>query len=193
MATMLPALFTSSATTAGTAAAGTAAATSVSGAAGSMLANAMAASATGGGLLESLSTGLFIASSAAGIVSGLAGMGVAEQQAQLAEQQAEQEKLQGRLDSLRILQELNDNLAAQTVAAFASGLAPTGSIATGKIQAISEAEFETGITRSDAEMRAAARQTQASIARSQGTSSLVGSLAGAAQTGAIGISRAARR
>ena len=193
MATALASIFTSSATTAG--AVGAAAAPVGAG----LLPSAVAAqtaglsAAAGGGFLESLSTGLFVASGISELAGGFAQQSILEDQATMESFNAQQELVRGREDSLRILQELNDNLAAQMVAAFASGVAPTGSAAAGKEQAIEQAKFETGLARDEAEIRAAARRSEADILQKRGQSALIsGATSGLGSIG-VGVARSTRR
>lgn len=197
MATALPALFTTSATAlpaGATAAAIPAAGLGATSVGAAITPVAAATTAAGGfGLLDALSTGLFIASGIGQIGSGIAEQKLLSGQSKMEEFNAQQEVLRGREESLRILQELNQNLAAQTVGAFASGLAPTGSVEAGKKQAIQSAQFETGIARDEAEMRAGARRQQAAVQKRRGQAALVGGLFDAAGTFGEGAIRVARR
>lgn len=198
MATAIPALFASSATA--LPAGATAAALPAAGLGSSLAAGATITPVAAGltaaaetSFLGSLATGLSIGSGVLSVAGGLQEQRILAGQAEMESFNAQQEILRGREDSIRLLQELNRNLAAQTVAAFASGLAPTGSVEAGKQQAIEQAKFETGITRDEAEIRAGARSQQAGVLRQQGLPALTGGIASGAGTIAQGVTRTVRR
>jgi len=108
-----------------------------------------------------LSTGFSVFSGLASIAAGNQQASGLKAQQQDMDMQAKQELLSGREDALKALKSLNQTLASQTVAGYASGVTGVGSASVAKDQAIREGEYQISIARDNAEMRSASRRSQA--------------------------------
>lgn len=102
------------------------------------------------------------------VVGGLASIraGQAQEEGLLAQAEdeklrANQETLNGRQVALDAMKQLNDNLAAITVAGYASGLQSSGSIETAQREAIDVGEANMTMARENSRFAAAARRGQA--------------------------------
>lgn len=158
-------------------------------------ATAPALAAAGGGLFSGITAmqGLSFAST---IASGLMGMGQANAQASSLEESAmwsdfsaRQEILKGKQEAVEQKRQLNKVIASNITAGYASGLTGSGSVGQASIDAMEEADYQLGIGREDALMRAGTRRmqgrqqrSQASTTRTSGLWSLVDGVGSAAMT-----------
>lgn len=177
-------------TTAGGALAGSGTAAFLSGAATTAGATAVGAAAPGlmTTFLSGLSTGDLISGAFTGfsalsdIQSGEFAAASQESQALFSDFEAKQEVLKGREEAVRISQAATETLESNLVATLASGITGEGSAKAAQEAIITQAGFETDITREGAAISAGARRTRAQQLRVE---------AGASR--ATGIGKAAGR
>lgn len=174
----LTAFFVGSAATATTATGATVAAltpaagAAAAGAAGSLALTAPTVGLLGSGGVFGVTSGSLFASFGIGeafsVFSGLSAISGAQSAAEGLEQQAKglliqskSDELQGRLDALRIVEDLNETIGADIAQKFASGVKGSGSVAAAQEAAIEKGEFELEIARSSGEISAASRRSAA--------------------------------
>jgi len=152
-----------------------------------------------GGLFSGLSTfdllnGSFSAFSAiSNIAAGNAAGAASEEAALFEEFGAKGEILKGRREALAILEKEQDALEQNLVNTAASGITGQGSPKAAQDAIISKANFETGITRDNAVLNAAARRTKGRQLTIEAEGSRVGGVAAAAGDAAgFFLSRARR-
>jgi hypothetical protein len=124
------------------------------------------------GTLSALSTGLTVASAASSLIGGFLAYRQANQQADVADLNADQARLESEEKVLRIRREQAQKVGAARVAFAGSGLDISSGMA---IEAGygREAAYETALARSAGEMGAASAGMQAASLRSRGTASLI--------------------
>ena len=133
---------------------------------------AAGAAGAGAGIGSTLAT---IASVGSTVVGGLASIASGRQQqaafnAQAADEESKavQETLSGRQEALTAMRKLNQDLANITVAGYASGLSPTGSIEAAQNEASRIGEANINMARNNAAYASAARRGQAQQLRNEG-------------------------
>lgn len=114
------------------------------------------------------------------IAAGQATQAASEEGALFEEFGAKQEILKGRREALDILEKENEALEQNIVNVAASGITGQGSAKTAQEAIISKAEFETGITRTTAELNAEARRAKAKQQRAEGQAAATGGVTSAA-------------
>lgn len=194
----LAALFTSAA--AGGATAGTVAGTigptaGFASNAATLAGGAASAASAGaaGGFLGSLSGWFSVAEGISGLFQGFAEADALSTQAAYEDVRAKGELLRGRREALEIAEALNETIANNAVATAASGISTEGSPAEAARAASEKADFETGITRTNAQINAAARSAQADAYRGEATGAIFGGIASAARAGGRYLLREERR
>jgi hypothetical protein len=152
-----------------------------------------------GGIFGAISTsdlilgGLSGFSALSSIAAGQAGKTAAEEGALFEEFGAKQEILKGRREALSILEAEQDALEQNIVDIAASGITGQGSAKAAQEAIISKAEFETGITRTTAELNAEARRAKARQLRTEGKSgTLTGTASAAGQAAGFFLRRTRR-
>lgn len=113
----------------------------------------------------------------------------AEAQATESEQQATQEVINGREDALNAMRQLNKDLSSITVAGYASGLSPTGSVQAAKDQAGQIGEANINTARNNSQYASAQRRQQAQQYRNEAQGARTQGLLGAVQGGLSLFSR----
>lgn len=152
-----------------------------------------------GGLFSGLSTfellhgGVSAFSAISNIAAGNAAGAASEEAALFEEFGAKGEILNGRREALAILEKEQDALEQNLVNTAASGITGQGSPKAAQDAIISKANFETGITRDNAVLNAAARRTKGRQLTIEAEGSRVGGVAAAAGDAAgFFLSRARR-
>lgn len=201
MAAALAALFTSTAAAAPVAATAATAAATITQTAGALGGAAAGAGATGGlmslfsniGWADLLQGGFSLLSMSGDIIGGNMQAAALEEQAAYAELEGRQELLRGRQEAVVQKRNLNAAMAQIAAAGRASGLAGEGSIEAAQRVARQDADFDLGLTRDDAAMRAASKRAQAQqYRRSAGTALSGGVFSGLGRLANYGLSRVQR-
>lgn len=168
-------------------------ATAATGGAGGGAGAAAGAVATGGGFLKTLSAGLTIVSGLGKIVAGQQQSAALKQQAMDEDLRASQEELNGREDALKAMEKLNQDMARISVAGFASGLTSGGSVDAAQQEAERIADANLSVSRSNAQINAAARRGQARQLRYEADGAALGGILGfVSDAGSLFSRRAAR-
>lgn len=146
----------------------------------------------GSGMLSALQSGMTVASSISSILGGVGKYNEGMLKSRFADIEAEGERLRGEEQALRIKRELVQRIGDTRVAYAGSGLDVSSGY--GVEGALGEqADFETSLARSGADMRRAGKLAQAAMARSQGTAGLLsGVVRGGGQLVDYGIDLAKR-
>jgi hypothetical protein len=167
------------------------------GAAAGAAAGAAGAAAGAGSAFSTLAT---IASVGSTIVGGLASIAAGKQQQQALEAQAwdedskaVQETINGRQEALTAMRKLNADLAGITVAGYASGLSPEGSVAAAQEEALKTGDANINMARDNAAYASAARRGQASQLRREGRAANQQGIFGAITGGLSLFSRVSNR
>lgn len=147
----------------------------------------------GGSLGTILSVGGSIASGLASIAAGNARASALESQAEVEDFRAKQELIKGREEVVKSLELLNDDLAAMTVAGYAAGLQPSGSVEAAKNDAIEAGEFSVATARDNADVASGMRRTSARNLRQDAKSARSGGIWGALTAGLTYGARTLRR
>lgn len=151
---------------------------------------AVGGGAAAGGGLSTLTT---LASFGSTVVGGLASIASGRQQQHAAEMaasdeemKATQETLTGRQDALTAMRRLNADLSSITVAGYASGLDPSGSVQAAKDQASEVGEANMNMARDNAAFASASRRQQAQQYRNEGRGAYAQGIMGAV-SGGLGL------
>ena len=129
-----------------------------------------------------LSGGLSGFAAISSIAAGQAAETASKEAALFEEFGEKQEILKGRKDALAIFEKQNDLLAQNLVNIGASGITGEGSPKAAQEAIIQKAEFETGITRSNAIINAEARKSKARQLRIEGRGARIAGQASAAKS-----------
>lgn len=129
----------------------------------------------------------------ASIYSGAQQKAALDQQAVDEETRAVQETLNGRQTALDAMKKLNDDMAAITVAGYASGLQASGSVQTAQDEAQKVGDINMNTARENARVQSAARRGQARQLRIEGKGAMTGGIFGAIKGGLSLFSRDAAR
>lgn len=141
---------------------------------------AVGAGSTAMTFLTGLST---VVGGLASIRSGQAQEAALEAQAQDETLRANQETINGREVALDAMKKLNDNLAAITVAGYASGLQSSGSVESAQREAMDVGEANMTMARENSRFAAAARRGQANQLRAEGAAARQEGIFGAIRGG----------
>lgn len=147
---------------------------------------------TGFSLANALTIGSSVVSGLAAIGQGFSQSASLETKANYEDFNSRQQLLQGQQDAIQQIEQLNSDLSSMTVAGFASGLRPGGSVATVKKAAIDDVEYNIKTTRSNAKIKSKITQGNADSLRQDATSARTGSLfeaAGKLTEGALKVTR----
>lgn len=147
----------------------------------------------GSGALTFLSGLSTVVGGLASISAGRQQEAALEAQAQDEELRASQETLNGREVALNAMKKLNDDMAAITVAGYASGLASSGSVEAAQREAQQVGEANMASARENSRFAAAARRGQARQLRVEGAGARQQGLFGAIQGGLSLFSRGVQR
>lgn len=139
-----------------------------------------------GGFLSGLST---VVGGLASIAAGAQQKAAMDQQAMDEETRAVQETINGRTQALEAMKKLNDDMAAITVAGYASGLQSSGSIEQAQTEAQRIGETNMNMARDNSKFQAAARRSQAKQNRIEGRGAMTGGIFGAIKGGLSLFSR----
>lgn len=163
-------------------------------AAGGAAAAAGAGAAAGGFSWAGLaSLGATVVGGLASIASGNAQGAALEAQARDENFRAVQETVNGRQEALQAMKKLNQDLANVSVAGYASGLAPQGSIEAAQNAAIEAGEFNITMSRTNAQMAAASRRQNSYQLRQEARAARRAGMFGAIQGGLSAFGRQTAR
>lgn len=161
---------------------------------GAAVGGAVATTAAVGGGFASFMSGLStVVGGLASIAAGAQQKAALDQQAVDEETRAVQETINGRQNALDAMKKLNDDMAAITVAGYASGLASSGSIQTAQDEAQKVGEYNMNMARENSRYQAAARRSQAKQLRIEGKGAMTSGIFGAIQGGLSLFSRKTAR